>query len=293
LTSSVTLASLKLRATAVVGLVAAGVLVNGTGAVVNFNVWVVSAEPPQRNFEPFYSAIAAHPRILGERLAEWRPALTPPEGVLLRDGFSYSEGKDGAPFPRWTHANARFSMREQSPVKLRLRYADHRPPPLPRARVELWQDGRRLDAAPVKVGDVEYEIEADVPQSARLELRSDTWNPAALKQSDRDEDLGVQLLSITREDGSPLRVEALPQVPTMPQSGFGRWAWFYRPDYHHAVDHWAWYLFASGAPPNLALRMVLVVVVSSLLCLVAGAWLLRRSALAATLPEETYAAGRA
>jgi hypothetical protein len=299
LSSAATRAGRNFRVASVGALILAGILVNATGAIINFNVWVVSAEPPQRNFEPFYSAIAAHPRILGERIAEWRLALASPEGVLLRDGFSYSEGKDGAPLPRWTHADARFSLREQSPVKLRLRYADHRPPPLPRAQVELWQDGSRLDAAPAKVGDVEYDIEAEVPQSANLELRSDTWNPAALKQNDRDEDLGVQLLSITREDGLPLRVEALPQVPTMPQSGFGRWAWFYRPDYHHAVDHWAWYLSASGTPPNLAMRMALLVVVPSLVCLVAGLWLLRPLLRKAPEPasrpihEDVHAAGSA
>jgi hypothetical protein len=275
LASAPSRASRMLRAATVWTLVIAGVLVNALGAFVNFNVWVVSAEPPQRNFEPYFSAIAAHPRLLGERLGEWRPALAPPVGALLRDGFSYSEGEHGAPLPRWTHADARFTLREGGPLRLKLRYADHRPPTLPRAHVELWRDGQRLDVAPRLLEGINYEIQADVPRAATIELRSDTWNPAAEKQNDRDEDIGVRLLAITRDDGTSLHVEALPQIPPMPRSGFGRWAWFYRPDYHHAVDHWAWYLSVSGAPPNLALRMVLSVIVPSLLCLAAGALLLR------------------
>ena len=43
---------------------------------------------------------------------------------------------------------------------------------------------------------------------------------------------------IVMEDGTPVPVTALPQVPPMPPTGFGRWAWFYRPDYHHPLDHW-------------------------------------------------------
>jgi hypothetical protein len=64
-------------------------------------------------------------------------------------------------------------------------------------------------------------------------------------------------------------------VPPMPPSGFGRWSWFYRPDYHHLVDHWAWYLAASGTPPGLATRMALAVTLPSILALIGAAWLLR------------------
>ena len=263
-----------LRSLTIWFLVAGGVIVNLLGSVVNFDAWVVSADEDKRNFEPAYSAIAAHPRILAERVKEWLPSLAPPQGVLLRDGFSYSEGKDGAPLPRWTHSTARLSVRTDAPATYRLVYADHRPPPLPRAHVELWFDGMRLDVQPKLVSGVESELVVPIPRSGTLELRSDTWNPAALKQSDRDEDIGVLLSSLTRSDGTPIRVEALPQIPAMPASGFGRWAWFYRTDYHHAVDHWAWYLNASGAPPVLAARLVLLVFVPSAVCLLCGLWLL-------------------
>ena len=255
------------------GLVAVGLFVNLYGAAVNFNTWVVTADENKRNFEPYYSALAAHPRILAERIGEWWPGLNPPQGVLLRDGFSYSEGKDGAPLPRWTLADARFTVNAGAPIPLTIRYADHRPPPLPRAAVSLWVDGKRVDAAAKPLGGVESQFTVTAPAGAPLELRSDTWNPSAVGQSDRDENLGVQVVSISRADDAPLAVTALPQIPGMPNSGFGRWAWFYRPDYHHAIDLWAWYLAVSGAPPGIAARIALIVLIPSVLLLGLAGWL--------------------
>jgi len=256
------------------GLIAIGFFVNFAGAAVNFDTWIVSADDDARNFQPYDSAVVAHPRILRERIAEWSPALIQPQGVLLRDGFSYSEGEKGAPLPRWTHGVAHLSYRANAPTTLHLRYADHRPPSLPRATVSLWLNGKRLDSAPRQVGEIDYELTAPVPREADLEIRSDTWNPAALKVNGRDEDIGVRLVSVLMGDGTPAHVSALPQVPLMPSTGFGRWAWFYRPDYHHPVDHWAWYLAASGAPPGLAQRLALAVIVPSVICLFLGIWLL-------------------
>jgi hypothetical protein len=141
--------------------------------------------------------------------------------------------------------------------------------------VQLWVDGRQAEAAPVQVGGIESELTVQVSPGAKLDLRSETWNPAGLGVNERDEEIGVRLVSITRADGAPVGVSALPQVPPMPSTGFGRWAWFYRPDYHHPVDHWAWYLHASGTPPGLAMRMSLAVLLPSAAFLLAGVWLLR------------------
>ncbi len=40
-------------------------------------------------------------------------------------------------------------------------------------------------------------------------------------------------------------------VISMPQhSAKQRFDWFYRPDYHHLLDHWRWYVAYSGLSPT-------------------------------------------
>jgi hypothetical protein len=268
-------AAVRARGAVAALLVALGVVINLLGAAVNFNVWVAQENDDRRNFEPYYSALAATPRILIERVNEWWPAISAPEGILLRDGFSYSEGHDGAPLPRWTHGLATFTLNAPGVGTVFITYADHRPPSLPRATLEIWTGSAWQPVAPDSgAAGAERKIGVPVAPGVAVKLRVSTWNPAALKLSDRDEDLGVQIHGFADQSGRPLHVTALPQIPPMPPSGFGRWAWFYRADYHHAVDHWAWYLAASGAPAGLAWRLAALVLLLSAGCLAAGLWLL-------------------
>ena len=231
-----------------------GLAVNFLGAAVNFDTYInVVNDDATRYWYPETSPVRGHWVLLNQRLDEWRCRLgLCSDGVLLREGFSYSEGDKflNDLFPRWTHGHVAIGLPDE-PVTVTLRLADHRPPPLPRAEVTLSaQDGQVTSQSRVPAADepVASVLTATVQpvDGARPTLILDipTWNPHEVADSPRNEDLGLMIekMSVSDTRGKRLNIqEALPM-----EQYYAAPRWYYNPSSHHPLDLWAWYINASG-----------------------------------------------
>ncbi|PZR98496.1 MAG: hypothetical protein DLM69_08610 [Candidatus Chloroheliales bacterium] len=250
---------------AVMLLAAFGVTGQLFGSAVNFDSYInqtyqdnsdsYSADT-YRYFTVEGSPLLGHVWMLADRWREWQPNLNPPaDAITFASGFSISEGNGGAPLPRWTTGAGIIKLSAPSPFSLTLILADHRPPPLPRAQVQVISDygssaAREISGAALPDGvSKQYHLDFAGPgqQSRTVAILSDTWNPALLGIP-RDETIGIDLTSLQPSVNLPVVGAA---VISMPQhSAKQRFDWFYRPDYHHLLDHWRWYVAYSGLSPT-------------------------------------------
>ncbi|NJK79753.1 MAG: hypothetical protein HC914_07575 [Chloroflexaceae bacterium] len=243
--------------------------------LVNYNTYIALSDQYARLFFPSASPILHHTRIAGERIQEWLLHYIPPrDTVVLREGFSYSEGDRAANdmLPRWTYGAAQMQVyptNPEAPVSGRLVVGDHRPWPLERAQFQLLLNGQPLEGVErtdLTGQNIMWELRFQLsPEQARsgalLTLQSDTWNPTRDTQDNpRNEDLGLLIETIEIEqNGAALAVrEALPIPSTRP----GRrdlWLWYYDSPYHHLVDTWWWYVMVSGLPVGMVVLLLLLI----------------------------------
>jgi hypothetical protein len=262
---STRLSPLLLGRTAVILLAAFGISGQLFGSAVNFDSYInqtyqdkgdsVSADT-YRYFTVEGSPLLGQVRMLADRWREWQPNLNPPaDAITLASGFSISEGKGGAPLPRWTTGAGIIKLSAPTgALSLTLTLADHRPPPLPRASVQVINDygssvAREVSGTALPDGvSKQYRLDfAGPPQQGHtVAILSDTWNPWTAGIP-RDEVIGIDLTSLQPSLKLPI-VGAT--ITSMPQhSAKQRFDWFYRPDYHHLIDHWRWYVAYSGLNP--------------------------------------------
>jgi hypothetical protein len=261
---------------------AGGLLVNLLGVVVNFDTYInVEGNQDARHWEVGASPIVGHLTLFEERVREWTERLRPRLGTTttFKSGFSYSEGdRDrGELLPRWTTGMGMLEIRPAGiageGVSVTLRLSDNRPPELPRTQVKILEDGAEVAASAAAVEGQPASTDYTVPvgtHGTRLTIESDTWNPAALKINERNEDLGLRLegVRVTRGGASVANelVEGMaPAPPYYPQP-----RWYYDPDTHHPADLWFVYLLETGMGRKAMLMLALPVLVVALLLIIAG-----------------------
>ncbi|MDQ2807701.1 MAG: hypothetical protein M3Z04_12465, partial [Chloroflexota bacterium] len=279
----------RLLAAGIAGLGVAGLAVQALGAAVNFDTYINLVNDDQtRYWNATYSPVRGHWTVLNARLGDWWAQRGYPDNgvALLTGGVSYSEGDKyaGDLWPRWTTGAAIIGLPVAAyPLTLTARLADHRPPTLPRATMQVALDGQALPAERWPVGDspIETVLTATIPAPAgsrpgRLTLSSPTWNPKQAGAGARNEDLGLLIEALAVQDvtGRPLRVaDALPVQPYYPAP-----RWYYDTQSAHLADHWAWYLWAAQLPGNVAWPLAVGLLAAGLGSLSWGAWRLRHLA---------------
>jgi hypothetical protein len=266
-------------------LVAAGVFVQSMGVLINFSAYV-NIRPPtqsQRYFDPFYSPILGHWRLLVERSRTWsQVAFGGLEGIYLVRGFyAPEEVAAGKSFPRFTGERASLKIVAAPDQHLALGWtvSDFRPSNLPRAQVTFRVNGQAVQ--PELVGTQTHGTYILVfppphPQAFCVEVEADTWNPAALGVEPRRDDLGLYVMDIGALSGDTL----LPlyddlSIPPMPSTPAERWGWFYYPGYAH-FDLWFWYLYFSGMSTAQVATLTLPLLSLATIGLLASACFLRR-----------------
>jgi hypothetical protein len=202
-----------------------------------------------------------------------------PGTIFLKSGFSYSEGDKARNelLPRWTTGSGLLEIwpdTSNGPVSVTLRLADHRPSELSRAAVSLLVDGQPVPVETRPVADspisTDHTIALDKGPT-RLAIASDTWNPLKQQGLERDEELGVRLVSIAITQGGQPRsynmVETLPAPPYYPSP-----RWYYDYDARFPADLWPVYLLNMGMGRRAMLGLAVPIVLAGVLCLVLGIW---------------------
>ena len=269
------------RSAFVASIIALGFFVNLAGVLVNFDTYVNSGEDDDtRNWYPAASPILGHFDLLGQRLKPREGLLSllkPPGTLFLRSGFSYSEGdkEQHEPLPRWTTGNGAIEFHpdlSKGAVMATLRLADNRPPEMPRAAVTILANDKSVETQTAPVKDAPVSTDYTFPLTAsptRIEIRSNTWNPATSGAGARNEDLGVRLESISVTEGGTPRnyeiVETLPVPAYYPQP-----RWYYNTDTQHPADLWFVYMAEAGMGRKTMLAVAAPIVFVSLLCLFLG-----------------------
>jgi hypothetical protein len=279
--------------------VAAGIVVQLLGLLVNFDWYILRSAERDRHFVPAASPLIAHARYLGQRVGEWRERVfPPPDTAILTNGFAPAEpiaieaaptaATDAALFPRWTTGEGEITLHpaRAEALTVKLTFFDHRPvavrdrpvvlingTPLPEPAVE-----RQVLTADGEGQAIQFTVPAEAVKGNRavVTLRSATWNPAATKQGERDEALGLFVHNVeVWRAGVPFATgQALPILQMLDTPRWRFW-WFNddrTPDdtRHHLVDHWAWYAAVAGFPRSAATVWMVAYGLIALIPLVVG-----------------------
>lgn len=258
----------------VAGLVVVAFLIQWLPILVNLNTYLQLREPQERYYTVSGSPLVGHARLWSERVSEWLLRVVPPQdAVVMREGFSYSEGDRtaGEMLPRWTYADARFAIYPpaEGPIEGRLVVGDHRPWPLERAQFHLLLNGEPLQGVQRTdltgeniIWELRFQLAPEQAQAgAVLTLHSDTWNPEKqIEGNPRNEDLGLLLSEIElTQAGQALELrEALP-IPPLVADRRGFWLWHYDTPNHHLFDHWLWYLLVARLPVGTLLLLLALI----------------------------------
>jgi hypothetical protein len=274
-----------LKSLAVAVVVSLGFFVNLLGVLVNFDTYInLGYDDQARHFVPAASPIVGHFNLLGQRLPVDEIGFNRPTGrLVLRNGFSYSEGDKtkGEMLPRWTTGHAIMQVwpdLSRGPTSITLRLADHRPPELPRASLTLLVNGNPVTVQAQPVADMPPSVDYTFPVSSNpttIEVQSNTWNPAKVAGSERDEEIGLRLNDVIVSEGGQVRQyamsEALPPPPYYPQP-----RWYYDPGTPHPADLWPVYMAETGMGRKAMLALGGPVVLLALVCIFFGVRGLRR-----------------
>jgi hypothetical protein len=279
--------SFVLRRLAVSAIIALGFIVNLFGALVNFDTFLnVGYDGQTRYWMPYASPILGHASLLDQQLRGSLLRLNPhPRTIFLKSGFSYSEGNKarGKFLPRWTTGMGMLEVWSDltgEPVTATLRLLDHRPPEMPRAIVTIRVNDVPTTVQTAPVPDIPIGTDYSFPvttQPARISIESETWNPSAIEEGGRDEDIGVNLNSITVAEGGATRpytiVEAFPAPPYYPEP-----LWYYDLRTSFPADVWPVYLAEADMGSKGLLLLALPLILVGLVSLVTGwrALLIRR-----------------
>ncbi|MDQ3929222.1 MAG: hypothetical protein M3328_08755, partial [Chloroflexota bacterium] len=268
-----------LKSLAVAVVLSLGFFVNLLGVLVNFDTYInLGYDDQARHFVPAASPIVGHFNLLGQRLRVDEIGLNKPTGRLVfRGGFSYSEGDKtkGEMLPRWTTGHAMMQVWPDllhGPASVTLRLADHRPPELPRATLAILVNGSPVTPQAQPVADmppsVDYTFDVN-SNPTTIEVQSDTWNPAKVAGSERNEEIGLRLNDVIVSEGGQVRQyamsEALPAPPYYPQP-----RWYYDPGTSHPADLWPVYMAETGMGRKAMLALGGPMLLLALVCLFLG-----------------------
>ncbi|HEX8600324.1 MAG TPA: hypothetical protein VF952_17620 [Chloroflexia bacterium] len=272
-------ATAPLKSLTVAVVLSLGFFVNVLGVLVNFDTYInLGYDDQTRHFVPAASPIVGHYNLLGQRLRADEIGFSKPTGrLVLRDGFSYSEGDKtkGEMLPRWTTGRATMQIwpdLSRGTASVTLRLADHRPPELPRANLSILVNGGstipNTQVVPDMPPSIDYTFEV-ASNPATIEVQSDTWNPADVAGSERDEEIGLRLNEVIVSEGGQVRPYALsvalPAPPYYPQP-----RWYYDPGTPHPADLWQVYMVETGMGRKAMLALGGPIVLLALVCVFLG-----------------------
>lgn len=274
--------------------VTAGVLVQLLAVPINFDAYLnmVPGET-MRFFNPAYSPIVGHARLLEARVGAWWQAVVapPPERVLLLDGWLASDGGPDELFPRYAASRARVVVYADpnEAVHLRILLADPRPNGQPRRALEVRAGDMPVELLRIPApqgSDLAYAASIAAPHSNRLWLEFDTAGTRPQGSSPMGDELGFQVQDLAVQAGGAT-LDLLPDlsIPPIPVAiPKAAWGWYFNPKLPH-FDFWFWYLFFSGLPFGLVAAITLPLLCACLLGLIfAVRWL--GQALSVPAPEE-------
>jgi hypothetical protein len=268
-------------------LLALGVFVNLGGVLVDQRVSFVQlldeaggnfVVMDEHRWQPRLSPVLIHWAEVAKRFSGFAQALSQPvslqSGTYGREASEVGDTSVSGLFPRWTSGSALFVLRNHGqPTHLWLEYLDNRPAALGPASVQIVVDGAVLPEANVTrvksqtalpdkrlpwLLDASLDDAVANRDSASIEIRSNTWQPARDTPPIPDvRELGIEIWDLrVSSNGQELAIgEAL--FSPMPVSDTRPWSnelenWFYTPPWH-LVDVWPWYLYLSGLPRSLLL----------------------------------------
>lgn len=267
---------------AVLALVGAGVLVNLLGMSINFDTYI-QIEPRNnvRYYEPAASPLLAQWNLLYERVQGWRDALGPAEGLVFLRGLTNTRGEEVLPQYLPPRAEVWVKHAGDMPAFLRVYALDYRDDSKPKRRLSFWANGAELNAERLPHADPgELEYNVPLPAGSRVRVEIITTGSAPRGKSPQGDELGVHLQQIqVWSEGRLLPLSTALAVPPAPLvQPRELWAWFFLPAHPH-FDHFLWYLVVSGAPEAVQWSWGLALAVPAILCIIAGALLLRRALL--------------
>jgi 4-amino-4-deoxy-L-arabinose transferase-like glycosyltransferase len=278
------------RATSAAVLFVAGLAVNGSTLLVNYERYIVGTETlDQQLFVPRTSPIVAQWAAWPHQFARWKELdlerLDPARPFFtLGGGFYDVEAPALAPFGRWTRGPAQVLIYAgpREPVTVRVAYSRSTQPGVPDEPVQFFLNGHAIASVPQSQGRVDeserWVSDLTLPSEwleiypGTLAISTTVWIPASLGLSGDLRELGVFIESIQVNVGgqaAPLEDVQLP--PPLPVTADKRWSiaawrWFHYPDYPHLADVWPWYVYAVGLPVHKA-RAFIVVALSVLVAL--------------------------
>ncbi len=232
--------------TALALLAASGAVVQLLGTLVAFATYI-NAETNQqaRYFQPLYTPVIGHARILAARWTEWyRWLFVRQRAVVVGNGFLNTAETQIDALPRPMEREAFLDLNGvvagKVNVSLLLQLPNSYSSP-----VAIW-----LDGAPVS-GEYRWVDNGRLEERFALEATKARHtvkieSPGLAKVGDPASTVVLQEASV-RDAGGTLPVVKQIYIPPWPANLYGRWNWFFDPTIHHPVDSWLWYGSAMGA----------------------------------------------
>jgi 4-amino-4-deoxy-L-arabinose transferase-like glycosyltransferase len=271
-------------------LFAAGLIVNFSTLLVNYERYIVGTETlDQQLFIPGTSPIVAQWNIWLHQYARWKQLnlerLDPARPFfLLAEGFHATEAPQLAPFGRWTQGPAQVFIyaSPQQGATVRVSFSQSGQQGVPHDLPQFFLNGHQANAAPQSLGRAgqaeRWAVDLMLPGQwfeiypNTLVISMTAWSPSALGLSGDPRELGVFIEEIKiTADGQAVPFEDVRLPPPLPVTNDRRWSiaawrWSFYPNYPHLADVWPWYIFALGLPVAQA-RTFIAVSLSVLLIL--------------------------
>ncbi len=232
--SGIWLASRTIATRVALPIMGISIIINILGCAVNFSI---DSNLPYPRVPP----IVAHAQIAWQR---WSVASIPDQSCLLQAGWYPSEASDGYLFQR-SGATATISCHTQTFTRITLMLDDRRPPQAPESAMTL----RINNATPTHIpaGQLRMVRLLAPTTITRIQLTNTPWNPVMIGYSDRNDDLGPAIVSISAKPALNAVYDA--SVAPIPITLRARWAWYYHPTNHHLLDWWGWYITLTALSP--------------------------------------------
>ena len=286
------------RVSAAAILFAAGLVVNFSTLLVNYERYIVGTETlDQQLFVPTTSPIVAQWNIWPHQYARWKQLslerLDPARPFYtLAEGFYDIEAPALAPFGRWTKGSAQvfIYVEPRQAVTVHVAFSQSTQPGVPHEPPRFLLNGRQVASVSQSVGrageaerwmnDLTLPPEWFDIYPSTLAISMTAWNPAALGLSGDPRQLGVFVETVQVSlGGQAMPIEDVQLPPPLPVTADKRWSvaawrWFHYPNYPHLADAWPWYVYALGLPVASARAFITVALtglgmleIASLVCL--------------------------
>ena len=289
------------RVSAAAVLLAAGLVVNFSTLLVNYERYIVGTETlDQQLFVPTTSPIVAQWNIWPHQYARWKQLglarLDPTRPFYtLADGFYDIEAPALAPLGRWTKGSAQvfIYVEPRRAVTVHVAFSQSTQPGVPHEPLRFLLNGRHVASVSQSVGrageaerwmdDLTLPPEWFDIYPSTLVISTTAWSPAALGLSGDSRELGLFIEEIQIQvDGQAAPFEDVRLPPPLPVTNDKRWSiaawrWFHYPNYPHLADMWPWYIYVLGLPVYQARAFILTALALLIVLETAGVIFLARA----------------